>query len=195
MSADRPYRLIVAWDRQKKTFVARAPELDLRASAATRTEAIAEVEELIDQRVAEASELGESLPEPAEIREIGDAVSVKLAEPVHRDLLFHARASGLQPEELAAQLLVRGLAALDGARPVRTRGTEGRGEEGQPEANSERPGPPRGPREDRDDGRGRGPRGRREGYRPELDDKANFLEYLRGLEKGGGGQGGGRGRR
>ena len=49
----------------------------------------------------------------------------------------------------------------------------------------------------RDDSRGdkkqgRRRRGRREGYRGDMDDQANFLEYVRNLERGGGG---GRGRR
>jgi predicted RNase H-like HicB family nuclease len=196
MSSDRGYRVLVVYDREKERFEARVPELELEASGSTRQEALTSIEDAIEQRIAGAAEDKASLPEPIDVLTSGGEITVKLGDAVYRDLLIHARQSGLSAEELAGQMLARSLGAMEGARPQRRRPP--------PEAPTEdlERGPPRDHRDERErerddrDDRGRGRGRRREGYRPELDDKANFLEYLRGLEKGGGPQGGGgRGRR
>jgi predicted RNase H-like HicB family nuclease len=213
MADDRSYRILVAYDSDKQSFVARIPELDVSASAATRAEAVTEAEHALEQRF--AASLAENLPMPPPIdtSPVLGALTIKIADALHRDLLYHARGSGMSAEEYAGQLVARAIGALEGMR----RGDRRRFDSNprpQPQAQQqertpedEERGPPRHEERDdrgrddrgRDDRGGRGDRGRggnrgrpREGYRPELDDKANFLEYLRGLEKGGGG---GRGRR
>jgi predicted RNase H-like HicB family nuclease len=195
MTADRAYRVLIAFDSEKNDFIARVPELDLEAHAATRAEAVTEIEGALEQRIAGAAEDKQSLPEPADAAAGPAALTLNLSPPLHKDLLFHARASRMRTEELAVQLLAKAIGGLDGGRPRRRPEPEPRREdagEGEDANRMSRP-----PRDDRDrddrDDRGRGRR-KREGYRPELEDKANFLEYLRGLEKGGP-QGGGRGRR
>lgn len=200
MADDRAFRVWIAYDPKKESFVARVPELDIRATGPSRSEAVSEVEVAIEQRIAAAAVDHAALPDPVDAREVSGALTLRLADTVHREILFHARASGISPEEFASQLLSRAVGTLELGRSSRRR-PEGRPDDGPPseEASDTRAGAPRpGPREDRDErGGGRSSRAgrRREGYHADLDDKANFLEYLRGLEKGGGGQGGGRGRR
>jgi predicted RNase H-like HicB family nuclease len=204
MSDDRAYRVLVGYDREKDCFVASVPELDIARSAASRGEAVLEAEQAIEQRIAAAVADKEPLPGPADSRAVSGTLALKIADALHREILFHATASHMAPEEFASQLLARAVGALDGARASQRRGRapESRqgpvdaGDDGLPPRASERSDAhdDRDGRDERDRRGGRVPR-RREGYRPDLDDKANFLEYLRGLEKGGGNQGGGRGRR
>lgn len=226
MSDDRAYRIVVAYDSEKQSFVARIPELDVETRAATRTEALAEAEIQIEQKIAGSLAENQPLPRPIDTSAAGGTLTVKIADALHRDLLHHARSNEMSAEEYAGQLIARAIGALDAGR-WRDRGDRWdrssqrpapaqRDPDAQPQARNDdnrgndNRGPDRGRGDDRggrggdrgrgDDrggrggDRGRGGRGQREGYRPELDDKANFLEYLRGLEKGGPG-GGGRGRR
>jgi predicted RNase H-like HicB family nuclease len=209
MSDDRAYRIIVAYDADKQNFAARIPELEVESRAATRAEAIAEAEIQIEQRIAGSLAENRPLPRPVDVAPAGGTLTVKIADALHRDLLHHARSNGMSAEEYAGQLIARAVGALDGGRwrdrdrdqPSHRPQQAPRDPDAQPQQRDDRNRDDRGGRRDDRGGGGGGnnrggPRGRqREGYRPELDDKANFLEYLRGLEKGGPGGGGGRGRR
>lgn len=193
MSLDRAFRILIAHDAEKSDFVARVPELEIEVRGPTRGDALSEAENAIEQRVAAAAEDKQPLPEPVDVQPVGSGeVTLTLAGPLYRDLLFHARAGGVNPDAFALQLLARALGGLEGLRPGRRRPGPDTRAEG---ANGNERAPARDDRDDRDRDRGRsGDRGRgrgrpREGYRPELDDKANFLEYLRGLEKGAPGRG------
>jgi predicted RNase H-like HicB family nuclease len=199
MSDDRAYRILVSHDVEKNDFVARIPELNVEARAATRAEALTEAEHALEQQVAGALEDKRSLPKPIDLSTIDGALSLQLSAPLVRDLAHHARASGVSREELASQLLARAIGALDGSvrrdrppqqsqAPRQTNDGDNRGNNlNERDRGNERAGDPGG--QDRR-GPGGNNRGRqREGYRPELDDKANFMEYVRGLEKGGGGRG------
>lgn len=220
MTDERAYRVHLRFEQDKGVFTARAPELDLTAQGETRAEAIEKLEDEIESRIQGAA-AGDALPPPIDVRELDGTVQLKLSQALARELAFQAQQDGLSVEAFASELIARSLGALEASgRGQRRRGPRPAGamapgaddggegqiaEEGnrsdRPDRGGERSGDRGG---DRGGGRGgdrRGPPGpggggrdrRREGYRPELDDKANFLEYLRGLEKGGGG-GPGRGR-
>lgn len=179
MADDRAYRIWVAYAPDKERFKAHVPELDLEVEAGTRADALAEIESAIESRVEELATAGSALPPAVDAVDAPLTLTVQLAGPLARSLRFLAREQGMTPEDLAAQLVTHGLGRLEGRRetPIRT-----------PEP--ERRDPPR----DEDDaagkprrrGRGRG-RGRREGYRPDIEDQASFLAYVRDMEKGGGG--------
>ncbi|MFO0723709.1 MAG: hypothetical protein U1E65_08015 [Myxococcota bacterium] len=196
MTDERAYRVVVRFDQDH--FVARVPELGLSAEGPSRAEAIAKLETAVEARIQAAAD-GEPLPPPIDTKEVSGTLELKLPQSIVRDLAFFAAQDGSSVEALAAALIARGLGAMDGGRGQR-RGPPPRedrgpppaakdGEERQPVRN-DHPG-------DRGNDRGgnRRDRRQREGYRPELDDKANFLEYLRGLDKGGGGGGRNRGGR
>jgi hypothetical protein len=162
------------------------PELEVEVEADTRAEALAKAETAIDEKVDSVAQSGEELPPPADGIEVkGGPVTITLAPAVLKDLTYFAQRNELPVEELAAQIVARGVAQMLSPRPDQ-RARPPRREDEQPQDDHRR---------DRDDqrGRGRGGRDRREGYRPDLDDKSNWLAYLRDQEKGGGG--GGRGRR
>jgi hypothetical protein len=116
-------------------------------------------------------------------------LEIQLASPLYRDLSYQASLDGISAEELAKALLAHAIGSLEGrtggARKSRPEETRGGPRRDRPEARDER-GNQRDDRGNQRDDRGGGARRGREQYRPELDDKANFLEYLRNLEKGGG---------
>ncbi|MEO1230765.1 MAG: hypothetical protein AAFZ18_17850 [Myxococcota bacterium] len=196
MSDDRAYRIVVQYLPEEERFQARSPELDVEAKAETRAEAIAAVETVIEETFERAAVEGTKLRRPADLAtEVGE-LTLELAAPLWRDLQVHATAQGLAPEALALQLLTRSLGHLEGRGGRRgARGGEAKaappkegevqgGEEQQQQQPSNRPEKKEGGGKR---GRGRG-RGRREGYRPDMEDQANFLAYVRDQERGGRGR-------
>jgi hypothetical protein len=207
MTDERAYRVIIRFEPGNESFTAQVPELGISETKKSRAEAVAAAEQAIDSAFQTAA-AGEALPAPIDSAPVPAEISVKVSDSLYRELLFVARRDGMSVEALATELLARAAGRLEpGARPPRRREPEPRAEaapapdgDEQPrmeERASDRPRGDRGDRGDRGGDRGdrRGPRREREGYRPELDDKANFLEYLRNLEKGGGPPRGNRGRR
>jgi predicted RNase H-like HicB family nuclease len=191
MADDRAYRILVSYASESSVYRARVPELELDVEADTRAEALQKAEAAIEAKVDEVAQSGDELPFPADGAELpGGALSITLAPLTMRDLSYFAARNEMSVEELAGQLIARGVAHMVAPRQDANRRPPVRREEDQQPQN-DRAGSDdqRGPR-----GRGRGGnRDKREGYRPDLEDKSNWLAYLREQEKGGGG--GGRGRR
>jgi predicted RNase H-like HicB family nuclease len=162
------YRVLLHYDSERSVFVARAPELEhCSAEGATRAEAIAKVEEEIDAQVRNAREQGGAPPpaiDDAESAATGE-IALKVSRGLHRELLFQARAEGVEVSQLAGELIA---GALDGRRS--------RGRRPQGEAQPQRQ--PYGNRPPRDE---RGGGGR---YHSIMEDRASFVEYVRGLESG-----------
>lgn len=163
------FRIIVAYSEEKKAFVARAPELQgCEAEGETRAAAVAGLEEEMAAQLQNMKEQGAGPPEPIDLQEFDGALTVKVTPELHRDLVFAARANKVELPLLLTELLTRGV--------------------------SGRP-PARGPRPQQDGGRRRD----REGggrYHDIMENRADFIEYVRRLEGGGGGGGhGGRGGR
>jgi predicted RNase H-like HicB family nuclease len=166
------YRVLVHRDAERGVFVARAPELTgCVAEGATRAEAIARLEEEMSAQVHNIRQQGGEPPRPVDAGGFSGEISLKVTAALHRDLVWQSRDEGVPLDQLVAEILTR---ALDG----RTRG-QARGADGD-----------RGQRGDRP-GQGYGAR-----YHGIMDDRANFIEYVRGLDSSGmrGGGGGGRGR-
>ena len=185
MADDRAYRVLVSFDKESSVYRARVPELELDVEADTRAEALQKAEAAIEAKIDEVAQSGEELPYPADGAEVaGGPITISLAPMVMRDLTYFASRNEMTIEELAAQMVARSVAQLVSPRPDQRSRPPRRDDEQPQEDRQERP---------RDDGgRGRGRRDKREGYRPDLEDKSNWLAYLREQEKGGGG---GRGRR
>jgi len=165
------YRVVVQRDAEKGVFVARAPELPgCVAEGASRSEALARLEEEMSAQVHNIREAGGEPPRPIDEGSYSGQLSVKVTSTLHRDLTWQAREEGVPLEQFLTEVLAH---ALDG---------RGRA-------------PGRGPDGDRGF---RGERAHGSRYHGIMEDRANFIEYVRGLESGmrggGGGGGGGRGR-
>ena len=185
MADDRAYRILVQFDEEQERFYARVPELELEVTGESRSEALEAAEAEIEAKFEEAAvDGGSQLPPPVDISEVDDSVTIQLAQPLARELAYHAARSKMSPETFAQQLLVRSIGLLNvGLKPPPRPRTEKPAAEGEPQKAKESSDRQAGGRKNR--GRGGRGAGRREGYRPEIEDQANFLAYVRDMEKGG----------
>ena len=171
MADERAYRIQISYRADSEDFRAMAPELDLEAIGESRAAATEALEELIDARMVAAAE-GDALPEPFDVQEVGESIELTLAPQLLQDLNYYANRGKTDIESLATQLITYGLGRL-----------AGKAEATKQQARQENENPER--RDNRRQGGRR--RGRRDGPRRDIDDQANFLEYVRDLEKGKGG--------
>ena len=169
------YRVVLSFDSGRKVFVARAPELDpCSAEGPTRQEAIAHLEEEIDAQLANMLAHGGTPPRSVDEEEFTGELTLKVSKGLHRELAYTARHEGIDVAQLVSELVAGALAE----RKPKARG-------GQPQQG------------ERNGNRAYGNRGNNMAL---LDDRANFIEYVRNLDSGNGNgngaprnQGGGRG--
>lgn len=65
MNNDAKYELIIYWSEDDQAFIAEAPELaGCAADGATYSEAVANIQVVIDEWIETAKELGRDVPEP-----------------------------------------------------------------------------------------------------------------------------------
>ena len=189
------YRVSVTFDASRKVFVACAPELpSCSAEGDTRAAALEALEDEIAAQIANMREQGATPPIPvdelqpprdedsergagAARGQLDGRISAKLSASLHRELLDLAQAEGMPLDVLAAELLTESL-ALRSARELRAgvgkQDRDGNRRDGNRRDQSQ-PGRPR------DDS---GRRGReRSSYTDIMQDKASFLEYVRGQEQ------------
>ena len=199
------YRATVTFDSERKVFSARAPELEhCSGEGATRAEALAKLEEEIDAQLANILSHGSTPPRAVDEETFSGEVSAKVSKQLHRELAYQARSEGIDLDHLVGELLAAAMESRKQHRGVRSGNSRPR-EDHQPNDNVGNRFEGGG---NRGGGRGFGGRGNNVHL---LDDRANFIEYVRGLEQqggaptrhgghGGGGHGGmpgggGRGRR
>ncbi|MBN2360518.1 MAG: hypothetical protein JXR83_13770 [Deltaproteobacteria bacterium] len=189
---DVAFRLSVYYDLERGQYGVRCEELgDLEVFGATRADALREGEAMLESKIAAFAVKGEPLPKPFDFERPVDysgRLEIEIGKSLHRDLALAARRERLSIDRLCAELLARGVEARDrGARSERASdGRTARGRRGGDD-------PWKSPQ---GDDRDRGRRGMsRDRYHQVMEDKAAFLEYVRGLDQGGGhgGRGGDRG--
>lgn len=177
------YRIVVLRDLAKGDFVARAPELECQAEAPSRSEAVSLLEEEIEARLANMKAGGHTVPPSVEdVTAFSGELALRVPRGLHRDLMWQARYEGVPVDQLATELLGRAMEARLSARPG-----GGRRFEGGRDMRAGRE------REARERGGSDGSR-----YHGIMDDRAHFIEYVRGLDAGpqaGRGRGGGGGGR
>ncbi len=191
------YRATVTFDSERKIFSARAPELEhCSGEGATRAEALAKLEEEIDAQLANILSHGSTPPRAVDEETFSGEISAKVSKLLHRDLAYQARSEGVELDQLVGELLAAAMESRKQHRGVRSGNSRPR-EDQQPHDNV-------GNRFDGGGGRQQRGFGGRGNNAHLLDDRANFIEYVRGLEQqggaprhgghgGGGGPGGGGG--
>ncbi|MCB9653434.1 MAG: hypothetical protein H6729_04780 [Deltaproteobacteria bacterium] len=169
------------FNAETEKYTARVLELAIESEGASRADALLAAEAAVEARVSEVAQSGETLAPLAEPLAPVEAVTFALNPILRQDLAAQAARHGLTEEALATQLLAQGLGWLEGLSRVSV------SVQAQPErsrASSERA---RAATESAAESRGPQRRKRREGYHGDLENKANFMDYVRNLERGGGG--------
>ncbi|MFH0899856.1 MAG: type II toxin-antitoxin system HicB family antitoxin [Pseudomonadota bacterium] len=178
------YRVLVQYDSEGALYVARAPELEpCSGEGATRAEAIAKVEEEIAAQLQNAREQGGSLP-PA-IDDDGSpysgVVTLHLSRSLHREMVWQARVEGIDLDQLLSEMLPLALQGRRQAgRHMVRNASLAASHHGPSEGGN---GPARG--QSRDERGGRRGYGSSDRYHAIMDDRATFLEYVRGLDSSG----------
>ena len=182
------YRVVVSFDPQRASWSARAPELEhLTGEGPSRKDAIAKLEEEIDAQLANMLSLGSEPPRASDEIEHSGEVTAKISKSLHRELFYLSRTEGVELDQLVSELLASALAQRQGPRGT-SRKQQAQGMV--PDDVGNRVDAPRHSNADgnRSDGnRADGNRGGgafRRGNNPQLlDDRANFIEYVRTLEQ------------
>lgn len=176
------YRVSLSFDGERKVFQARAPELEhCFGEGATRFDAISRLEEEIQAQVQNMLAHGSHPPVPIDEAPLSGTVELKLSQTLHRELLWQARQEGVEVGQLASEMLSGAIEGRKGTRQQRANGNRQPQGDAQPHDNIGNSAPGGGGRAPGNRG-GFGPR-----YTPQLlDDRANFIEYVRGLEQTGG---------
>lgn len=166
------YRVVLSFDADRKVYVARAPELEhCAAEGATRGEAILHLEQEIEAQVRNMQERGQRPPPPIDETTFSGELMAKVSRTLHRDLHWQARVEGIELDQFCSELLGQGLEAR------RQQGRPGRGNRAEHQAHAQdNAGNQREPERERPR-QGYGSR-----YHGIMDDRANFIEYVRGLE-------------
>jgi predicted RNase H-like HicB family nuclease len=188
------YRATLTFDPDRKVFLARAPELEhCTGEGPTRAEAIANLEQEIDAQLANMLSHGSTPPRAVDEETFSGEITAKVSRLLHRDLAYQARSEGIELDHLVGELLAAAMESRKQTRGLRSGNRQP--QEHMPHDNV-------GNRYEGGGQRNRGFGGR--GHNPAImDDRANFIEYVRGLEQnggtpgrhGGGPGGGDRGRR
>jgi len=179
------YRVVVSFDPQRMVFLARAPELEhLSGEGPTRKDAMHKLEEEIDAQLANVLSQGGVPPKAVDEVDHSGEVNAKISKSLHRDLAYLAHTEGVQLDQIVSELLAQALAMRNQGR----RGLRGSQSQsiGQADDIGNRHEPAR--HSNADGNRADGNRrhfggGRNAGM---MDDRAHFIEYVRGLEQGGG---------
>ena len=169
------YRITVTYDQDKGLFRASAPELErCEVEAESRAEALERLEQEIEDRVGNMRAQGIEPPRPIDEQELDGELSIHVSRSLHRDLLYRAKLEQVELDAYLSELLTRSLTLRRGSGPAN-----------------------KGP-----DKRGRQREGQGQRYHDIMENRADFIEYVRRLDpssggggrRGGGGGGGGRGR-
>jgi predicted HicB family RNase H-like nuclease len=161
------YRMLVTFSSETERFTARVAELaGCEADGETRAEAIEALETELEAQIANMKEQDVQPPQPLDTAEYSGEISLKVSPELHRDLTLVASDNDVELPLLLTELLTRAV------RPPR-RQSQGRRREG-------------------NDNRRRREGGGRQ-YHNIMENRADFIEYVRGLDGPGGGGSGGRG--
>lgn len=173
------YRVVVTYDKSRDMYNAKIPELDpCFADGKTRQEALAALEVELTDRLHNMKEKGVVAPTPIDEKEFKDPMVVSLSYSLRKELAWLAMNEGISVDSLVTELVTYAL-AKKGQEFGRTKNLQGQSHQSnkRPDGESRRNG--RYPA----DGRNRSLQSRHAGpYHDLLNDRANFIQYVRETE-------------
>ncbi|MBU1537671.1 type II toxin-antitoxin system HicB family antitoxin [Myxococcota bacterium] len=164
----RKYRIVIRFDQEKECFIGNVPELpecevegdDWETVTAGLSEAIEAKLETIEHK-----------PTPIDEVEFEGKLELDISKSLMRELMFMAKTDEIEPQVLAQELIAEGLGRRYGGHRFYRSGGQRR-----PQNQNSRQGNRQG------GGYHRGMN--QEQYHNIMEDKASFLEYVRGLDDG-----------
>jgi predicted RNase H-like HicB family nuclease len=104
------YQVNIVFDSRDRIYIARVPELEnCHTHGDTPEEALANAKEAIELWVETARERKMPIPEPLSLRKFSGKFVVRTQEELHASLAREALRSGKSMNELAVELLSKGL--------------------------------------------------------------------------------------
>jgi predicted RNase H-like HicB family nuclease len=184
------YRVLLSYDSERKVFTARVPELPpCIGEGATRSEALTNMERELDALLQNLESGGGRVPPAVDELPVSGEISVKVSRTLQRDLAFQAALEGVELPQLVSELLASALEHRQRtSRPRRPQAGEGHGEEAS-RRSEPRHAAERGNERIEHEGRFRGDRNTAARFHGLLEDRASFMESVRGLEAESGGYG------
>ena len=169
----RNYRFVISYSPEREVYLARAPELhQCMAEAPTRAEAVAALEQEVEAQLENIEAQEMAAPAPVTEQGLDGELSIKISPQLHQDLAFLAKNENVELEILLTELLTRAVSHR-WAGGNRNRGRSNQGNRRSREGQGQR-------------------------YHNIMENRADFIEYVRQQESGSGGRGrggGGRGGR
>ncbi|MBL9007862.1 MAG: type II toxin-antitoxin system HicB family antitoxin [Myxococcales bacterium] len=182
------YRVQLSFDGERKVFVARVPELPAcHGEGTSRTEALVNMERELDALLANLGERGVRPPVAVDDETLSGELSLSLSKSLQRELLFAARAEGVEANQLVCELIAAGLEHRQRRAGRRPGSHESSGDSGSRfrSRDDDRPPNQEGGRfagRPYDDGVRRSERNSAARLHGFLEDRASFMEYVRGVE-------------
>jgi predicted RNase H-like HicB family nuclease len=174
----------VSYDSERKVFVARVPELPpCVGEGASRGEALLHMERELDALLQNLADSGGRVPPAIDDLPAGEELRVKVSRSLQRDLAFAAQVEGVELGQLVAELLAAG---LEGRPHPQEAGNAAPPGEEPPRRDRPHAQPGQHGHEGEGRWRDRGERNTAGRFHNLLEDRASFMEYVRGLESEGG---------
>lgn len=182
------YTLQTFFDKAAKAHVAQVAEFpEMRVSATTREAAVLEMENKLENHVENLRRRGEQLPEAFSGRRYPEKLDVKISQGLFRRLDNLSRHEKVSVDQLVIELLSSAitsrLEALPRDRQLARQPQPQQGQpprHNQPEPGNRKQGPP--------PHRGQHHGGHRRASQEVMESRESFMEYVRNLEKSGGGR-------
>lgn len=174
------YTLQVFFDQEEGMYRAGFLEFpELRVTEATRKDAVYEAEDKLYSHLAALRQSGQPVPQPIRSREFPSKLEVTISQNLYRKLEARRYQERVTMDQLVTEVLTSAMerkAASEQQGERQQGGGQGnnRGRGGQQS---------KGGRQQQGGGGGRG---NRRTYNETMDNRENFMEYVRNLEKGGG---------
>lgn len=194
------------YDKSSRVFVAFVVEApDVRVSGYQKQQVISELENKLEQHLQEVRRRGDTLPEAIYHRRYPDRLDVKISQGLYRKLDLLSKQERIPLDQLVGELLAASVERrLEGGRSQDRRHHQPAPQAPRPhQHNNQRPqhrdrnrqahshnndpesrGNQRQPQHSGHSGHSQGGPRRRRNYHETMDNRDNFMEYVRNLEKG-----------
>jgi predicted HicB family RNase H-like nuclease len=172
------YSIHVHFDRSQKNFVASVLEIpEVRSVSGNREQSLRDLDRKLEQFIQNAKRKNEAIPEPIQLKRYPDRLEVGISQTLFRKLDLLSRQEKVSLDQLVSELLT---AAVERRKEVTHKGNERRPQGHHQQQQQSQSGNQRHGHQQR-----RGQQSRN--YHDTMDNRENFMEYVRNLEKGGGG--------